>query len=223
MFGLSSALDKAKLNAIDMISANIMIADAKLNIMYMNPAIKGLLNEAESDLKKELPRFDMSTLIGSNIDIFHKNPSHQRNMLEALKKQHKATIWVGRRVFDLIVTPLAEGQKTSAFVVEWADAKARLMNLDFQGQMEALGRVQAIVEFTPTGDVLTANNNFCEALGYRLEEIERKHHSMFVDPAYASSPEYQQVLGGAAFWEAAGGRICPLRQRRQAGRNQRIL
>lgn len=196
MFGLSSALDKAKLNAIDMISANIMIADAKLNIMYMNPAIKGLLNEAESDLKKELPRFDMSTLVGSNIDIFHKNPSHQRNMLAALNTQHKATIWVGRRVFDLIVTPLAEGQKLSAFVVEWADAKARLMNLDFQGQMEALGRVQAIVEFTPTGDVLTANNNFCEALGYHLEEIERKHHSMFVDPAYASSPEYQQ------FWEA---------------------
>ena len=196
MFGLSSALDKAKLNAIDMISANIMIADAKLNIMYMNPAIKELLNEAESDLKKELPRFDMSTLIGSNIDIFHKNPPHQRNMLEALKTQHKATIWVGKRVFDLIVTPLAEGQKTSAFVVEWADARVRLMNLDFQGQMEALGRVQAIIEFTPTGDVLTANNNFCEALGYRLEEIERKHHSMFVDPAYASSPDYQQL------WEA---------------------
>lgn len=195
MFGLFSGTDKAKLSAIDMVTTNIMIADEKLNIRYMNPATRELLKEAENDLKKELPRFDMSTLIGSNIDIFHKNPSHQRNMLAALKKQHRATISVGHRVFDLIVTPLIDGRKVSGFVVEWADAKVRLANLDYQGQMEALGRVQAVIEFTPTGKVLRANQNFCDVLGYRLEEITGQHHSMFVDGAYAASPEYKQ------FWD----------------------
>ncbi|GEM_PF-3456760 len=195
MFGLFSGADKAKLSAIDMVSANIMIADEKLNITYLNAATRELLKEAESDLKKELPRFSMSTLVGSNIDIFHKNPSHQRNMLAALKTQHKATISVGQRVFDLIVTPLADGPKISGFVVEWADAKVRLMNVDYQGQIEALGRVQAVIEFTPAGEVLKANQNFCDVLGYRLEEIAGQHHSMFVDKAYAASPDYQQ------FWE----------------------
>lgn len=66
MFGLTSAADKARLSAIDMITTKIMIADEKLNITYMNPATRELLKEAESDLKKELPRFSMSTLVGSN-------------------------------------------------------------------------------------------------------------------------------------------------------------
>nr|WP_298688861.1 PAS domain-containing protein [uncultured Dongia sp.] len=195
MFGLSSATDRARLSAIDMISTKIMIADKELNITYMNPATRELLKEAESDLKKELPRFNVSTLIGSNIDIFHKNPSHQRNMLAALKTQHKATISVGQRAFDLIVTPLCEGHKISGFVVEWADANVRLMNFDYQGQMEALGRVQAVIEFTLTGEIVSANQNFCDVLGYRLDEIVGRHHSIFVDRAYASSPDYHQ------FWE----------------------
>ncbi|AOG12289.1 MULTISPECIES: hypothetical protein [unclassified Agrobacterium] len=62
-----------------------MVADANPNVTYMNPAVMDLLKEAEVDLKKELPKFSVATLIGSNIDVFHKNPSHQRNMLAALK------------------------------------------------------------------------------------------------------------------------------------------
>jgi PAS domain S-box-containing protein len=194
MFGLGSA-EKAKLTALNTISANVMIADAKLNITYMNDAVRGLLQEAESDLKKELPRFDMATLIGANIDIFHKNPAHQRGMLTALRSQHKATIYVGNRAFDLLVTPIKGGDTVKGFVVEWANAKERLLNLDYQNQMEAISRVQAIIAFTPEGEVLTANQNFCDALGYRLDEIKGRHHSMFVDKAYVASDDYRQ------FWE----------------------
>lgn len=117
MFGMPSNT-RAQLESLEVITANIMIADEKLNIRYMNSAVKDLLREAESDLKKELPRFDFAKLIGSNIDIFHKNPGHQRNMLASLHNQHKATIWVGQRAFDLIVTPLKSGSKTTGFVVE---------------------------------------------------------------------------------------------------------
>ncbi len=178
------------------ITANIMIADADLNIRYMNDAVTELLKEAESDLKKELPRFDFAKLVGSNIDIFHKNPSHQRNMLAALKTQHRATIWVGHRAFDLIVTPLLEGDKTTGFVVEWANAKERLQNLDFQGQMVAISRVQGIIEFTTEGEIVTANENFLKAIGYRLDDIKGRSHSMLVDADYAKSPEYTE------FWNA---------------------
>lgn len=194
MFGMSSS-NRAQLESLEVITANIMIADEKLNIRYMNTATKALLKEAESDLKKELPRFEFDKLIGSNIDIFHKNPSHQRNMLSSLMNQHKATIWVGHRAFDLIVTPLKNGAKTTGFVVEWANAKERLQNLDYQNQMAAISRVQAIIEFTPEGEVTTANQNFLDALGYRMDEIKGKHHSMFVDPEFVRSPDY------AEFWK----------------------
>ena len=162
----------------------------------MNQAVAGLLKEAETELKKELPRFDFDRLVGSNIDIFHKNPSHQRNMLAALKTQHRATIWVGHRAFDLIVTPLLEGNKTTGFVVEWANAKERLQNVDFQCQMVAISRVQGIIEFTTEGEIVTANDNFLKAIGYRLDEIKGRSHSMLVDPEYAKTPAYKE------FWEA---------------------
>lgn len=189
MIGWNS-IEKAKSKAMNMVTANLMIADANLKIVYMNKATHDLLQEAESDLKHELPRFDMKTLIGANIDIFHKNPAHQRSLLASLRKQHKATIRIGQRTFDLIVTPLTSGEKVDGFVVEWADARARLLNLDYQNQMDAISRVQAIIAFAPDGTVLTANDNFCRALGYQLDEIAGKNHSLFVDPAYAASPDY---------------------------------
>ncbi|MFD1746114.1 methyl-accepting chemotaxis protein [Rhizobium helianthi] len=171
-----------------------MVADAKFNIVYMNPAVTGLLKEAESDLKKELPRFAVDKLIGSNIDIFHKNPSHQRNMLASLKERHSATIRVGQLVFDLVVTPLIEGGKTVGFVVEWADAKARLLNMDYAAQIAAISRSQAIIEFDTDGRIMTANENFTKVMGYSLQEIVGQHHSLFVEKSYASSEEYK------AFW-----------------------
>ncbi|MBF2715660.1 methyl-accepting chemotaxis protein [Agrobacterium vitis] len=195
MFGTSSVA-RMQTQSLKLITANIMISDVDLNIRYMNESVMELLKEAESDLKKELPRFDFNKLIGSNIDIFHKNPSHQRNMLAALKTQHKATIWVGHRAFDLIVTPLRESGKTTGFVVEWANAKERLQNLDYQGQMMAISRSQGIIEFTTEGEIVTANENFLKSIDYKLDDIKGRHHSMLVDPEYAKSADYKEFWAG---------------------------
>ncbi len=194
--GFANTKTVAKTLALDALQANVMVADANLNITYMNPAVMELLKEAESDLKKELPKFSVASLIGSNIDVFHKNPSHQRNMLAALKNRHSATITVGNRVFDLLVTPLKQGAKTVGFVVEWADAKARLLNVDYAAQIAAISRSQAIIEFTVDGAIMGANENFLNLMGYSLPELIGKNHSMFVERDYATSNDYK------AFWQA---------------------
>ena len=202
---------KAKLLALDALGANIMIADEKLNIVYMNQAVTELLREAESDLKKELSHFSMERLIGSNIDIFHKNPSHQRTMLANLRQRHNATIWVGERAFDLLVSPLRRGSRTIGFAVEWGDAKARLQNVDFSARIAAIGRYQSVIEFTPDGTILNANGNFLKVLGYTLAEVKGKHHRMFVDPEYRHSPEYVEFwvkLGRGEFQPAEFKRIA---------------
>ncbi|NHT75714.1 methyl-accepting chemotaxis sensory transducer with Pas/Pac sensor [Rhizobium sp. PP-F2F-G38] len=195
MFGISKIAGMQR-EAMKSITANIMIADVDLNIRYMNNAVTDLLKEAGPDLKKELPRFDFDKLIGSNIDIFHKNPSHQRNMLAALKTQHRATIWIGHRAFDLIVTPLTNGAKTTGFVVEWSNARERLQNLDYQAQMVAISRSQGVIEFTTQGEIVSANANFLKAINYSMDEIKGRPHSILVEPGYAQSPEYK------AFWDA---------------------
>ena len=72
----------------------------------------------------------------------------------------------------------------------------KMRNLDSAGQIAAIGRVQAVIEFNLDGTIITANDNFLGAVGYSLDEIKGKHHRLFVDPEYAQSAEYQQ------FWEA---------------------
>ncbi len=191
--GRSHGNDLAKSLATDSIGANVMVADASLTIVYMNRAVTEFLTEAESDIQKDLPRFKVATLIGSNIDVFHKNPAHQRRMLENLNATHRAMIHVGGRSFDLVATPLKNkhGQRAGV-VVEWADATIRLQNLEQAAQAEAVSRAQAVIEFNMDGTIVTANENFLNVLGYSLPEIRGKHHSMFVDQATRDSAVYRE-------------------------------
>lgn len=57
----------------------------------------------------------------------------------------------------------------------------------------AIDKVQAVIEFELDGTIITANENFLNAVGYNLDEIQGKHHSMFVEPSYASSSEYRDL------------------------------
>ncbi len=92
--------------------------------------------------------------------------------------------------------PVLNGRGAVVKVVKVAQVttEAKLKAAEAASRMEALDRVQAIIEFTVGGEVLTANENFLKVLGYRLDEVKGRHHRMFVDPAYAQSSEY------AAFW-----------------------
>ncbi len=184
--------------ALQALHANVMIADEGLHIRYMNPAVTGLLQEAESDIRKELPRFSVADLIGANIDTFHKNAAYQRKMLATLDRPHGAAIKVGGRTFDLLVSPLTNNGERNGFAVEWTDATARLLNIDYSAYIAAIGRVQAVIEFSLDGRVLEANPNFLHAIGYTMDEIRGQHHSLFVDPAYRQSVEYRM------FWEKLG-------------------
>jgi len=81
-------------------------------------------------------------------------------------------------------------------VVKYATdvTRQKLVNADYQGQIAAISKAQAVIEFNMDGTVVTANENFLKALGYTLEEIKGKHHSLFVDEAFRQSSDY------AEFW-----------------------
>lgn len=67
----------------------------------------------------------------------------------------------------------------------------KLQNAETAAKLDAVSRAQGVIEFTPTGEVITANENFLAVLGYRLEEIKGQKHRMLVEPAYGQSAEYQ--------------------------------
>jgi methyl-accepting chemotaxis protein len=68
----------------------------------------------------------------------------------------------------------------------------KLQNADYSGQIAAIGKAQAVIEFQMDGTIVTANENFLKTLGYALDEIKGKHHSMFVDEGYRQSAAYKE-------------------------------
>jgi methyl-accepting chemotaxis protein len=123
---LSDANAQVKL-ALDTVSSNVMIADVDATISYMNESVLGMMSVAESDIRRDLSGFDSKKLLGANIDIFHKNPAHQRSMLSALNSTYKTEILVGGRTFGLIANPIFNDQKDRiGTVVEWNDRTAEV-------------------------------------------------------------------------------------------------
>jgi methyl-accepting chemotaxis protein len=112
--------------ALDVCQANVMMADSDLNIVYLNDSVKKMMQAAEKDIKKDLPNFSVNELLGFNVDGFHKNPNHQRNMLAELKSVYKTQISVGGRIFDLVATPVWDHKTRLGTVVEWLDKTEQL-------------------------------------------------------------------------------------------------
>jgi methyl-accepting chemotaxis protein len=100
----------------------------------------------------------------------------------------------GREVWILAsYNPILDDSGKPFKVVKFASdvSEQKLKTADFAGQIEAIGKSQAVIEFSMDGIVLDANENFLKTLGYSLAEIKGKHHSMFVQPEEHQSDAYR--------------------------------
>jgi methyl-accepting chemotaxis protein len=109
-----------------------------------------------------------------------------------------AEIWI-----QAAYSPVFRGGKPYKVVKFATDiTEAKMRATEDAAKLDAISRSQAVIEFTPTGEILHANENFCAALGYDLSEIRGKHHRMFCEPAYVETAAY------AEFWKSlAEGRF----------------
>ena len=107
----------------------------------------------------------------------------------------------GREVWiQASYNPILDSNGKAFRVVKFAtDITAERMKMvDYEGQLAAINKAQAVIEFGMDGVVKDANQNFLDVLGYTLSEVRGQHHSMFIDPQDRQSPEYR------AFWEKLG-------------------
>ena len=111
--------------------------------------------------------------------------------------KHGKEVWI-----EASYSPIPDRRGRPSKVVKHAvDVTRQKMELaELRAQVDAISKSQAVIEFRLDGTIVTANPNFLGALGYTLPEVQGKHHSMFVEPAYRESPEYRE------FWNrlAAG-------------------
>lgn len=110
----------------------------------------------------------------------------------------------GREIWiQATYNPVMSGGKPYKVVKFATDiTAAKLKAAEDEGKINAISRIQALIEFTPNGEIITANENFLSCLGYQLAEIAGKHHSMFCEPAFRDSPDYREFWKRLASGEA---------------------
>jgi methyl-accepting chemotaxis protein len=107
----------------------------------------------------------------------------------------------GREVWiQASYNPVMDNSGRPVKVIKFATdiTEKKIRNMEDAGKISAIGRAQAVIEFKLDGTIITANENFLATLGYRLEEIQGKHHQMFVAPAERESDAYRE------FWARLG-------------------
>jgi len=135
------------------------------------------------------------------------------------QKQYKRIAKGGREIWiQATYNPVFRGKKPFKIVKLATDITAAKQSAaEDKGKLQALSRAQAIIEFTPSGEILTANENFLKTLGYSLAEIVGKHHSIFCEPDYVQSAAYR------TFWQnLAAGRFAADQFTRVAKGGQKV-
>jgi methyl-accepting chemotaxis protein len=129
-------------SAIDGATSNFMLCDADLNISYVNPAVVNMLSKREHVLRQVFHGFDARNLVGKSIDVFHKNPAHQRALLKDKSRlPAKAEIKVADLEFEVNATMIVDPKGNyMGNMVEWKDITEQK---DAQRQIEKL--IQAAI------------------------------------------------------------------------------
>jgi methyl-accepting chemotaxis protein len=184
-------------SAMKEVSAAVMMIDRDFIVTYVNDASIKLFTDHANEFKSAFPHFDSANIIGTCIDVFHKNPSHQRQMLaDTSKLPFKTDIRVGNLIVALYVTATYSNGKHTGNVLEWRDVTAdrnrQIEDLDNAGKISAIDKVMGVIEFDMTGKVIKVNDNFAHVIHYKIDEVIGLHHSSFVNKEYKNSDEYKQ-------------------------------
>lgn len=113
-------------SALGQVDAFVMISDVQNEIIYLNQPLQVWMNANEAKIREALPRFDASDLVGQNIDVFHKLPEHQKNILANLRGKHTAKLEVGELRLELLIFPVNDAAgKRIGTVTRWTDLTAQ--------------------------------------------------------------------------------------------------
>ncbi|MBQ0931328.1 methyl-accepting chemotaxis protein [Ideonella alba] len=195
--------------ALDTSSTNMMIADADGQIVYMNRAVEQMLQRREAAMRTALPGFSASHVMGQSFDSFHRNPSHQRNLLGHLRGEHRASIEIGGLSFSLIANPISDANGLRiGTVVEWNDrtdevAAEREIGAivegagrgDFAARMDTEGKQPF---FATLGNLF---NNLLETVSQTIIEVRAAAEQLTSASAQVSSTS--QMLSQSASEQAA--------------------
>ncbi len=183
-------IEKQKADIADKVASALMTIDRDFVVTYVNESTRALLKQHEAEFGEKWPGFQADKIVGACIDMFHKDPQHQRRLLADPKNlPYRTEIGVGDIRISLCVNGCFDAKGgLVGYALEWRDVSNDAL-------LDAVDKTQAVMEFRLDGTVITANKKFLKLLGYTLDEVRNRHHTMFVFPDFRDTPEYK------AFWD----------------------
>ncbi len=185
--------------------------DPSGTILRANPNFLSLMGYVASELVGVHHRIFCDPLFTNSIEYaaFWETLSAGQEMQGEFRRVRKdgTSVWIQGSY-----TPVLASDGTLIKVVKIASdiTQNKQLTDDYAGKIQALDRVQGIIEFDLTGKVLSANDNFLSLMGYTADEIIGQHHRIFCEPEYLNTDEYR------AFWAKLG------RGEYDAGRYKRL-
>jgi len=178
----------------DITAVNLMFADQEMNIRYLNPAARRTLEK----LGKYLP-VKPSEIVGQSMDIFHKDPLRQRQLLsDATALPYRATFKIGSEDIYLVADAVYDPEKNRLGTLATWDVvtekiKIEAENADYSGQVAAINRNQAVAEYAMDGTILRVNKFFEDLMGYSEAEIQGKSISILNPHVDRDAAEVREV------------------------------
>ena len=107
--------------ALDSVSAGVMVADAASSIIYLNPAVGKILAAAEQDIRQDLPGFSAASIRGSSLELFRRERAQQRSLGDHPSGTQRTDLVLGGHSFALTFNPVESAGERIGTVVEWQD------------------------------------------------------------------------------------------------------
>ncbi|MEP2707161.1 MAG: PAS domain-containing methyl-accepting chemotaxis protein [Roseibium sp.] len=170
-------------------------------ILFANENFLGAVGYTLSEIKGQHHKLFVDPDYGNSqeyADFWHRLAQGEFSAGEFLRfDKNGHEVWI-QASYNPVLNRSGKVVKVVKIASDITDQKLR--NADYEGQVDAINRSQAVIHFELDGTIIDANDNFLDALGYSLDEIKGQHHRMFVDSDHVNSAEYQQ------FWKdlAAG-------------------
>ncbi|RMH50411.1 MAG: HAMP domain-containing protein, partial [Alphaproteobacteria bacterium] len=166
--------------AVDAAETAFMVANGERRIVYANPAVIETLRALKDDIRRFAPDFDPERLVGTSIDIFHKDPARTAAMLDSLSGSHRAEIRLGDRIFALNVTPArARDGYRLGWITEWNDRTVEKVTArEMNEVIAAIGRGDFSRRIDPSrasgflAEAAQGVNALADLFASHLDEIE---------------------------------------------------
>ena len=128
--------------ALDHATSAMLVADANLEIIYVNHMFESMIRELHQDLRRDLPQLAGASLVGSPIDVLYKDPAAGRRVLQTLNGRHVEEMHLGGHTFRLVASPvIGTGGERIGTVLEWTD---RTQEVAVETEMEQI--LQSVLE-----------------------------------------------------------------------------